>query len=736
MNAPISRDSLDTAPPAQRDTLHEYMRVLGRHRYSIIALTLLFGVLGALSAALEVPIFRATSTLLIDRDNVRFAAIQETYGQTQQNYEYLQTQYEILRTRPLADKVVDAIGVDRVLQSLNRRSKLSLTSIIPWASKEQALPTDLEQRRSMAVSLVQGAVRIDPVRNSMLVKLSYEVADPELAAILANQLGDSYIENTLDARLQMINKANTWLEDKSRDLKENVDIAEQRMLDYMVANNISSTGEDQMSAQNVQMLMPRVAEARANRLSQESLYQQVIAAKKAGKLESVFSLSNSEGVFLQKTRLTEATRSVAELSGRYLSEHPKMRAAVAEKNQAEQAYNSALASAAEAIVRDYENARNIEQQMQAQLSSAQSGVQNSSRKTVELERLQRDFEANKLIYQKFQNQQKETDQLTDFRTTNARLVEVAVPSRAPISPNTKRSMVAAALFGLLLSTLLAFVLEHLDSTIKTAEDVERHLQLPVLGLVPQLKLPKAEDAMRYFIDHPKTAFSEAVRTVRTGVLLSALDKQHRRVLITSSVPGEGKTTLSLNLAQAMSQMNKVLLIDADLRRPAVARAFGDGRPQVGLSQFIAGEVKVSECVSQLSGSNTYVMTAGIIPPNPLELISSKKFADALDNLGKVFDYIVIDCAPALAVSDALVLSRLVDGVIYVVRCDHTPYQAAQSGLKRLKRVDAPIIGIVVNRVGERSHGYGYGRYSYYADGYYPHYGYYGEQSKNAKKSGK
>jgi polysaccharide biosynthesis transport protein len=729
MNAPIPRELIEAGKPAQQDTLHEYMRVIGRHRYSIVALTLLFGVLGALSAALEVPIFRATSTLLIDRENVRFAAIQETYGQATQSYEYFQTQYEILKTRPLAEKVVDKVGTARILQSLNRKSRLSLSSIIPWASKAQELPSQASAQRNIAINMVLGAVRIDPVRNSQLVKLSFEVADPELAAILANQLGDSYIENTLDARLQMINKANSWLEVKSRDLKKNVDEAEQRMSDFMVANNISPDGEDRMGAQNVQMLMPRVAEARADRLSKESVFQQVQSAQKAGRLESVFSLVNSEGVQALRDSYARAQQKVTDLSARYGAEHPKMLSAKSEEVQALKNFRNALASAADAVVRDYENARNIEQQMQAQLSSAQAGVQNVSRKSIELERLQREFEANKLIYQKFQNQQKETDQLTDFRTTNARLVEQAATASAPIFPNTKRSMVAAALLGLLLSTLLAFVLEHLDSTVKTAEDVEKHLQLPVLGLVPQLKLAKEQNAMRYFIDHPKTAFSESVRTVRTGVLLSALDKQHKRVLVTSSVPGEGKTTLSLNLAQAMSQMNKVLLIDADLRRPTVARAFGDGRPQLGLSQYISGEAKISECVHQLEGSNTYVMTAGVIPPNPLELISSQKFSEALDNLGKVFDYIVIDCAPSLAVSDALVLSRLVDGVIYVVRCDHTPYQAAQSGIKRLRRVDAPILGVVINRVGERSHGYGYGRYSYYADGYYPHYGYYGENAK-------
>jgi len=189
------------------------------------------------------------------------------------------------------------------------------------------------------------------------------------------------------------------------------------------------------------------------------------------------------------------------------------------------------------------------------------------------------------------------------------------------------------------------------------------------------------------------------------------------------------------LAQSLGQMNKVLLIDADMRRPTVARIFGNAQPTVGLSQFISGEAKISDCVHQLENSNTFIMTAGVIPPNPLELLSSQKFSEALSNLNKVFEYIIIDCAPALAVSDALVLSRLVDGVIYVIKCDATPHQAAASGIKRLRRVDAPLLGVVLNRVGERSHGYGYGRYAYYADGYYAHYGYYQQNEKSSRKKG-
>ncbi len=192
--------------------------------------------------------------------------------------------------------------------------------------------------------------------------------------------------------------------------------------------------------------------------------------------------------------------------------------------------------------------------------------------------------------------------------------------------------------------------------------------------------------------------------------------------------------MALNLAQALSQMHKVLLIDTDMRRPTVAKALGEKAPIAGLSQFIAGEVKISDCVVQLEGTNTYLMTAGVIPANPLELLSSNRFVEALDQLGKIFDFILLDAPPALAVSDALVLSRLVDGVLYVVRCDSTPKQAVMAGVKRLRRVDANLVGVLLNRVGERQHGYGYGRYSYYAEGYdQQHYGYYGETRKEKSR---
>ncbi|MEM9304263.1 MAG: polysaccharide biosynthesis tyrosine autokinase, partial [Pseudomonadota bacterium] len=297
-------------------------------------------------------------------------------------------------------------------------------------------------------------------------------------------------------------------------------------------------------------------------------------------------------------------------------------------------------------------------------------------------------------------------------------------------PNKKRSIMLAFFMGLALSIGLAFLLEHLDNTLKGADDTEQKLGLPVLGLLPSLKTQDKKDLspLRQFMAEPKSAFAEAIRTIRTGVLLSSLDDEHKVVLVTSSVPGEGKTTLSMNLARALSEMKRVLLIDADMRRPMVAKAL-DGDAQKGLSHFISGESDLKECLQKASDA-LYVMPAGVVPPNPLELLSSARFASALDKLGDHYDHIVIDCAPTLAVSDAMVLSKLASSVIYVVRADATPTQAAQAGIKRLRRVGAHVIGAVVNRAVRKHRPY-YGKYSnYYGDSYYSDYGYVPEDRAN------
>ncbi|MGB0867248.1 MAG: CpsD/CapB family tyrosine-protein kinase, partial [Granulosicoccaceae bacterium] len=264
--------------------------------------------------------------------------------------------------------------------------------------------------------------------------------------------------------------------------------------------------------------------------------------------------------------------------------------------------------------------------------------------------------------------------------------------------------------------------------VRGAEDIEAKLGLPLLGIIPQLKygkglfgkatdLPLSPQA----IDDQRGTFSESIRTIRTSVTLNSGDVSDKVIMVTSSVPNEGKSTLSINLAYSMSQVEKVLLIDADMRRPSVHKTLGLPADAVGLANLVEKTAKAQDCIMKGVIGNLDVMTAGGVPSNPLELISSKRFAYLLEQLRKHYDRVIIDCAPVQAVSDSLVLSQSADSVLYVVRSVVTPMPLAQRGVARMKQVGAKIKGIVVTQVDvEKLQSYGG---DHYYQGYYDYYGY-------------
>lgn len=737
MNAPINPAVLDdfredrSAKPA----FLEYVRILSRHRLAIIVLTVLFGLLGLLRASMEVPRYGATATLLIDREGADYVDAREIYTPGVSNFEYFQTQYEILRTRPLMQRVAERVGPQRILEAWSTRPPISFRQDSDTADLPKPTP---EEMLLAATGNLMGAVEVSPMRNTQLVQLSFSSPSAELSAELANALANVYIENTLESRLQMSQDAAQWLSGRLGGLREKVEEAENRLRAFREENSLVGGGSaDSLQAQSVNMLTGQLAEAQSTRLDRERAYREVVEAERAGRpMDQVTSVARDGSISDLIGQVRELETQKAQNSARYGPRHPEMVKTETALAAAKASLSQQAERVADSFRREYQAAQQVENEVRAQLERSRNELRTASSNSIRLQQLERDVEAASSLYDRFKAQFNLTTETSNMETSNARIVQTASVNNFRTHPNVRQMVLTSAFFGLVLSIVLAFLLDHLDNTIKTAESVEEILQLPVLGLVPSVKSSGKKDTgpMHYFNANPHSAFSEAVRTLRTGVLLSGIDKSHRRLLLTSSVPGEGKTTMALNLAQALSQMHKVLLIDTDMRRPTVAKALGEKVPAAGLSQFIAGEAKISDCVVQLEGTNTYLMTAGVIPANPLELLSSNRFTEALDQLGKIFDFILLDAPPALAVSDALVLSRLVDGVLYVVRCDSTPKQAVIAGVKRLRRVDATLVGVLLNRVGERQHGYGYGRYSYYAEGYdQQHYGYYGETRKEKSR---
>ncbi|MGE3298359.1 MAG: GumC family protein, partial [Porticoccaceae bacterium] len=719
MTSTSASDPFETPPTGEGSKLpnvQDYLRVLLRFKWGILVLTLAVGMISLLRAASETPIYQATATLLIERNAARFVAIQDVY-QTSQMWdfgEYYQTQYEILRSRPVAERLVDSIGLDAFDVLPAKAEGFSLSRLWPWAAKPAptAKPSDPE-RRNAAIATVLGGLGVVPVRNSQLVRLQMKHPDPKFAADLANAHARAYIEAMMEGRLEMSQTASNWLGERTTALRAKLEQSEKALQEFRDRERlIDLKGVDRLASNDLTLASGQLSEVRRERAAKEARFREVERARAAGTLASLPDLLADPLVSEFKQGLVAAERSAREFASRYGPKHPKRIEAEAALATTRAALDQQLQIAATAVERDYQAARLRESEVAAELGQAKGEVRDINRKQYELGALQRDVDANRQLYELFQARFKETSAASGVQTANARLVESALPNPAPVYPNQQRSLMIGLLLGLALGIALALVLDHMDNTLKGADDVEQRLGVPVLGLVP--RLPSSETAsdapIGYFGSHPHSSFAESVRTIRTAVLLSSVDQAHKRLLITSSVPGEGKTTLSMNLAFSLGQMKKVLLIDADMRRPALHKGLPGQNQSPGLSEFVTGEAKISDCLRKIVGANVYVMPSGLSPPNPLEILSSRKFTDVLDSLGNTFDHVIIDCAPACAVSDALVLSKLVHGVVYVIRSDATQWQVAQNGLKRLARINAPLIGAVVNQVVPRKSGAGYGKY--------------------------
>jgi len=272
----------------------------------------------------------------------------------------------------------------------------------------------------------------------------------------------------------------------------------------------------------------------------------------------------------------------------------------------------------------------------------------------------------------------------------------------------------------LLGVALALLIEHLDNTFKDSGLLEEKLRLPVLGALPKLKVwGSNRRAMHLFTEDYKSGFSESIRTIRTGIMLSNIDNERKVIVVTSSIPGEGKSLISSNLAVAVAQMKKTLLIDADMRKPVVAEAYQLGKTVKGLSELIGMTAEISDCIHKTDIKRLDVLPAGVVPPNPLELLSSNRFKLIIEELKKHYDYIIMDSPPVVAVSDPRVLARIADGVVFVVKADDTTHKLAKKGVKRLLDMGTHIIGTVLNQVAIRKKS----KYGDYDSNYYSYYGY-------------
>lgn len=704
-------------------------------KWGIISLVLVVTMVAILAVLAITPIYRAAATLMIEQKGAKVVSIEQVYGLEGAGSEYLQTQFELLKSRALAERVVRQLNLTTHAEFDPRQQPEPLIDIKGLLANfdfhkvvPATMPGDLEDPEALTEAEIfdqvtrsfMERVTIAPQGKSQLVQVQVEMADAQTAAIAANALANGFIESQLEATMEMSMTATNWMNSRLGELRTKLKDSEDRLQAFREAENLVDVdGVTTISAAELSLTGDRMIDARRQRAEAESQYRQVQAMRGGGwqRLATIPAVLGHPLIQQFKTEQAKAQAKVEELSKRYGPRHPAMTAARSELSAAEGSLKGQVEQIVAGIERNYQLAIANENSLRASFDANKSQIQDISRKEFQLRELQREVDGNRALYDTFMTRLKETAATADLETANARVVDPATVPTEPVKPKKTLIVAIAALLALFAGVGLTLLLDALNNTFKSTEEIENRLNIPVLGILPQMKVQERRELARMFTADTDKSFSESIRTIRTGVVLSGMDHPHKVMVITSSIPGEGKSTVSANLAFALGQMERVLLIDADLRRPTLAKSFEFPVGTPGLANLIAGTARLEECIQQVDGID--MICAGTVPPNPLELLSSPRFAKAVEVLKNKYDRIIIDSPPTQAVSDAIVLSTFADSLLYVVKSASTHIPLVEKGVGQLLQNNAPVKGIVLNQVDikkAKRYGYNYG-------GYYDYYGY-------------
>jgi len=713
------------------DLLKLFFTIL-HYKWSILALAITVSVLASLWAYSLVPIYRATASLLIESEEAKVISIEDVYGLPGGNWEYYETQLHVIKSRALARKAFDSLNLEKhpeYLPSDKPKSFIASLELKKWimnllpddSAKEDKPkpPVDEITRKNIFVGGLMGRLDIELLRDTQIITISYDSEYPELAASIPNALAEAYINSFLEADLEKTQKATSWITGRTSELRKQFEESERQLQAFIEKENLVDVeGGNSLASRELDTLTNSLVEARRKRSEAEAIYQQVRSIKGGSSLEQLESLPAVVNHHLIRTAYTTragSQRKVSELSERYGPKHPKMIAAVAELKTAEADLRKQIENIAKSVAKEYEVSRAEVSHLTQALNRTKNQLKDTGKKSYKLAALQREVETNRQLFEVFLTRFKETAATVDLQPVNARIIDTAVVPLAPYKPNRNRIILVALVLSLLLGVGLALLIEHLDNTFRDSGLLEEKLRLPVLGVLPKLKgLGSDYSAMHLFTKDQQSGFSESIRTIRTGIMLSNIDIERKVIVVTSSIPGEGKSLVSSNLAAAVAQMKKTLLIDADMRKPVVAASHELDEAAKGLSELVSMTAELSECIHKTDNKLLDILPAGVVPPNPLELLSSNRFELVIQ-----YDYIIIDSPPVVAVSDPRVLASIADGVVFVVKADDTKHQLAKRGVKKLLDMGAHIIGSVLNQVtaGKKS------RYGDYDSNYYSHYGY-------------
>jgi capsular exopolysaccharide synthesis family protein len=707
----------------------DYLRVLYKRRWVAAAVFFLVFAYSATTSLRKTPIYEASTQLLIEKDTRRASSLNSVLQEQDGWYDddFYQTQMRMLQSRALAWRALQALGMG---EPPTETERLALAEAAArqasggWLQKVAELvgapkpidppAADETSWQSSRIDRFLGGLIVAPVRNSRLVSIKYRSADPAFAARAADAQARAYIDQGLSSRALASKEANSFLEDRLAEQKKALNASERALQEYKERHGAVAMLDPATNivARKLADISAELNRARSERVEKEQLHQTVTELRKdPAKLETFPAIVSNIAIQRVRGEIADLKSRDAQLEadgrGPSWSERRQISASLETK---EQQLNQEINKVADSIRNEYQIALGREQALDRQLQTQKSESLSQGSVAIGYLALEREAEGNRQLYNDLMQRAKVTGVTGEYKGTNVQVIDVAEMPRRPVLPNHQRDLMFAVMTGFLLAVGIAFGMEYLDSRIKTPDDIKAHLGVPFLGLVPVVPAKETKGPSPLLDRGVPAAFSESMRAIRTSVIFSSAADGTRSVMVTSTAPSEGKTVVSSNLADALAQAEqRTLLIDGDMRRPRVHEVF-EMAQEPGLSNVLVGAAEAKTAIRATGNPHLFVLPAGHIPPNPAELLGSAKYRRLIEELGKHYDWIIVDAPPVMAVTDAAVVSNGMAGVVFVVGAEMTPRRNAQTALEHLAAARAKVIGAVLNRVNVHRHSYYYAQY--------------------------
>ena len=737
-------DSVEILEPEELIDLRAYARMLRKRLTSVLIVFFIVFTVILIATLNEKPVYRAQVLLEIQKENPDIPTIKDLYELESVSDSYLKTQYSILASESVAWQVIYQLHLDS-LPEFNKPKWWQFRARFFASAKPASALDGANKTRDPIVSQrvlerFQDRLTIDPVSRSRLVNVRFDSNNAALSARIVNTLAEDYIDQNLEAHWKATGKATDWMSQQLVGVKAKLEKSEEQLQDYAQRNGLVFLETDKGASENVanerlRQLQEELTKAQAERYEQEAVYRLV----ESGDYGSLPGVVDNKLIQDLSERLAELKRELADLSTKFNPEYPRVKEIQSQIDEIEAALKEERQRGADKITNEYLAALRREGLVKQALEDQQKLVNVIAEKAVQYNILKREVDTNKQLYEGLLQTLKQTGVSASLKASNIRIVDSAVPPVKPAKPRIPLNLAVATLLGLGLGISTAFLQERLDDTLKGADDVERLFGLSPLALIPSVhrlngtrpsvqKLLGRTNLLKsgqngtandpsaswHRIDRggePQAALVEAFRSLRASVLLSTADHPPGSLLITSSQPGEGKTTVATNLAISLAQLGqRVLLVDADLRFPSLQRLFSV-RESLGLVSYLTGQQDWRAAVCPSGSPGLDLLLCGPVPPNPAELLSSKSMGAFLGSAKAEYAFVILDSSPLLTLADSRILASLVDGVLMVVKSGATPREHVVQSQTSIRTAGANLIGVVLNNVSLHTNGYyGLGMY--------------------------